>query len=454
MDSLHDTERTVLSVSQLNRKTRQLLETHLPLMWVEGELSNFACPSSGHWYFSLKDEAAQVRCAMFRNRNSRVRLAAGTRPGNGMQVLVRCRVSLYEGRGEFQLIVEHMEEAGLGALQRRFEQLKARLAAEGLFDTQHKQPLPSLPRRIGVVTSPSGAAIHDILQVLQRRFAAIPVTIYPTAVQGQEAISGIVDAIHCANEQGSCDVLIVGRGGGSLEDLWAFNEEAVARAIFASDIPVVSAVGHEVDVTISDFVADLRAPTPSAAAELLSPDGEELAATFKGYQGLLEDSLKRRIQNYHSTLLHLQKRLRHPGEHLRQQSQHLDHLEMRLQASISASLNQAQRRMERLNSRLEHQHPQARINDLKRHCEQLLKRLHRATTHLLENRQQRFAAATHLLDAVSPLNTLGRGYSMTLDKQGKLIKSVATVTTGQTVVSRHRDGELQCTVDAITPHKP
>ena len=268
-------QRQILSVSQLNRQTRQLLETHLPLIWVEGELSNFACPASGHWYFSLKDEQAQVRCAMFRNRNSRVRLPSGGRPGNGLQVLVRCRVSLYEGRGEFQLIVEHMEEAGLGALQRRFEQLKNKLDSEGLFTTEHKQPLPALPRRIGVITSPTGAAIQDILQVLQRRFAAIPVTIYPTAVQGQEAIAGLTHAIEQANDHGSCDVLIVGRGGGSMEDLWAFNEESVARAIFASDIPIISAVGHEVDFTIADFVADQRAPTPSAAAELLSPDSRD-----------------------------------------------------------------------------------------------------------------------------------------------------------------------------------
>src|SRR5690625_2927780 len=259
------TGRDVLSVSQLNRRSKQILETHLPLVWVEGEVSNLSRPSSGHWYFTLKDDQAQVRCAMFRNRNQLVRF----NPAQGQQLLLRARVSLYEGRGDYQLIVEHMEEAGFGALQRAFEELKTRLSQEGLFASERKRPLPTLPKHIGVITSPTGAAIRDILSVLKRRFPAVPVTVLPVPVQGKEAAPAIVSALDLANRSELFDVLILARGGGSLEDLWPFNEEAVARAIYASRTPVVSAVGHEVDFSIADFVADVRAPTPSAAAELV-----------------------------------------------------------------------------------------------------------------------------------------------------------------------------------------
>ena len=268
-----NSDRLIFSVSELNRTVSQLFETQFPLLWVEGEISNFARPASGHWYLTLKDRQAQVRCAMFRNSNLRVNFT----PANGSQVLVRCRVSLFEGRGDYQLIVEHMEEAGFGALQRQFDELKQKLANEGLFSPQQKKPLPTSINHIGIVTSPTGAAINDILSVLQRRFPSIKVTIFPTAVQGEQAAAQIVQAIANANRytlnDRTCDALIVGRGGGSLEDLWPFNEEIVARAIAASTIPIVSAVGHEIDFTIADFVADLRAATPSAAAELLSPDG-------------------------------------------------------------------------------------------------------------------------------------------------------------------------------------
>ena len=442
-------QRQIFSVSQLNRRTRQLLETHLPLIWVEGELSNFACPASGHWYFSLKDDNAQVRCAMFRNRNTAVRLASGGRPGNGMQVLLRCRVSLYEGRGEFQLIVEHMEEAGLGALQRRFDELKTRLAAEGLFSDEHKQPIPALPRCIGVVTSPTGAAIRDILSVLERRFPAIPVIIYPTAVQGQEAIAGIANAISSANQQQRCDVLIVGRGGGSMEDLWAFNEESVARAIFASAIPIVSAVGHEVDFTIADFVADLRAPTPSAAAELLSPDQGELLATFGGYQQLLENSANRHIATLQQQLHHLRQRLRHPGDRLREQTQHLDHLEIRLQSALQARLHRAHNKLSDLSGQLSRFHPKGKVEELKQRNSHLSQRLNSAVQHQLEIRGQRLGNAAQVLNAVSPLNTLGRGYSITQDSNGNIVKTVADIEVGQQVVTRINDGQLHCNIEKV-----
>ena len=265
-------DREVYTVSQLNQAAKNLLEGSFPLIWISGEISNLSQPSSGHMYLTLKDEAAQVRCAMFRFRNSLLSFA----PKNGMQVLARAKVSLYEGRGEFQLIIEHMEEAGDGLLRRKFDELKHRLAALGLFNHEHKKPLPALPQCIGVVTSATGAAIRDIISVLKRRMPAIPIMIYPAAVQGSEAAGQIVKAINLANQRQECDVLIVGRGSGSLEDLWPFNEEIVAHAIFNSEIPIISAVGHEIDYTIADFVADVRAATPSAAAELISPHQQEL----------------------------------------------------------------------------------------------------------------------------------------------------------------------------------
>ncbi|MGH8327648.1 MAG: exodeoxyribonuclease VII large subunit, partial [Steroidobacteraceae bacterium] len=268
-------ERTVYTVTQLNREARTLLERHLAVVWIEGELSNLAQPSSGHWYFSLKDREAQVRCAMFRQRNQSV----GFTPRAGQQVLARARVSLYEPRGDFQLIVEHLEEAGIGALRREFERLKVQLAAEGLFDLARKRALPRFPVRIGVVTSPTGAAVRDILHILRRRFPPAAVLVYPTAVQGAAAVPAIVDAITLASARAECDVLILARGGGSLEDLWAFNDERVARAIHGCRIPVVAGIGHEVDFTIADLVADARAPTPSGAAELATPDRSAVLQT-------------------------------------------------------------------------------------------------------------------------------------------------------------------------------
>ncbi|HEY0719956.1 MAG TPA: exodeoxyribonuclease VII large subunit, partial [Gammaproteobacteria bacterium] len=301
--------REVYSVSRLNREARALLEGHFPLMWIEGEISNLTRPASGHIYFSLKDPFAQVRCAMFRMRGMHLVF----RPADGMQVLVRARLSLYEPRGDYQLIVEQMEEAGDGALRRAFEQLKQRLHAEGLFESARKRPLPPLPRRIGVVTSPSGAAIHDILTVLRRRFPAIPVILYPVPVQGAGAAAQIATMLRKAGERGECDVLIVGRGGGSLEDLWPFNEEVVARAIAASPIPVVSAVGHEVDVTIADFAADQRAATPSAAAEMVVPDRQEWQLRIERLQERLTQALHHRLRHAHQSVAHLAKRIRHPG---------------------------------------------------------------------------------------------------------------------------------------------
>ena len=439
------TDRDVLSVSQLNRKAKQLLETHLPLLWVEGELSNVSQPSSGHWYFTLKDEQAQVRCAMFRNRNMLVRFA----PRQGQQVLIRARVSLYEGRGDYQLIVEHMEEAGFGALQRAFEALKLKLANEGLFDDAYKQPLPSLPKHIAVITSPTGAAIRDVLSVLNRRFPAIPVTVIPVAVQGKEAAPQIVRAIDLANRAGLFDVVILARGGGSLEDLWPFNEESVARAIHASELPIVSAVGHEVDFTIADFVADLRAPTPSAAAELLVPDAEDWLETFAGYEILLQEAIERKLQSFKQRLEWLRTRLRHPGERLQQQAQRLDGLELRLVRAVDHQLLRCHTRLNTLVLRQKPLQPRLRINQLNQQVSQHHATLVKNMQRHLRAQQQRLTEAARLLQTVSPLNTLQRGYAIATDSHHKVITNRSQVAPGDSINARLAEGELQCRVEKI-----
>lgn len=430
--------RQIFSVSQLNRSVRHLLETQLPMLWVEGEISNFARPGSGHWYLTLKDDQAQVRCAMFRNANQRV----GFQPANGTQVLVRCRAGLYEGRGEYQLVIEHMEEAGFGALQRQFEQLKQKLSAEGLFENQYKQPMPESVRHIGVITSATGAAVKDILSVLDRRFPTIKISIFPTMVQGEQAARQIVQAISDANQHGQCDALIVGRGGGSLEDLWCFNEEAVARAIFASEIPVVSAVGHEVDFTIADFVADLRAPTPSAAAELLSPDGEEMLNQFDGFEILLAEAVTRKIRHLEQRTDYLQKRLQHPGRKLQEQAQHLDHLDVRLRRAMAGKMQQQTSQMQSTQDRLVRQSPQQAIALRKQTVATSVKQMMRAVRQQLELKQSKTAQAMHLLDTVSPLKTLGRGYSIIRDSSDRVVKTVTQVSTGDTLRGQLADGEV------------
>jgi exodeoxyribonuclease VII large subunit len=439
------TDRQIFTVSQLNRAARDLLETYLPLLWVEGELSNLSAPSSGHWYFTLKDAAAQVRCAMFRNRNQLVRF----KPEAGKKVLVRAKVSLYEGRGDYQLIVEHMEPAGLGDLQHQFERLKARLQAEGLFDPDHKKPLPAWPQHLGVVTSPTGAAIRDILQVLKRRFPALPVVILPVAVQGADAAPQIANAIEVANRHQLCDLLIVGRGGGSLEDLWAFNEEVVARAIYASDIPIVSAVGHEVDFTIADFVADLRAPTPSAAAELVSPSQQELREQLQQFERTLTRLIRQELHWQKQRLQHLRARLTHPGQRLQQRAQKLDQLELRLQRALQHKLKGAVQHLAHLDHRLQQLTPRRQLQTQRRHIDQLLARLVRAQRHQLENQRQRLSRGARLLHNVSPLNTLQRGYAIVLDHKGQAVRRAAQVKPGDGVQARLASGHIDCTVTAI-----
>ena len=441
-------EREVYSVSQLNRAARSLLEGNFPLIWIEGEISNLAKPSSGHVYFTLKDEVASVRCAMFRQRNRSINFT----PENGTQVLVRAQVSLYEGRGEFQLIAEHMEAAGDGALRRAFEVLKQRLAAAGLFDAAHKKSLPTLPRCIGVVTSPTGAAIHDILSILRRRFPALPIIIYPVQVQGNGAPAQIARAIHLASQRQDCDVLIVARGGGSLEDLWAFNDEAVARAIHACVIPVVSGIGHEVDFTIADFVADQRAATPSAAAELVSPDQTEWLQQFARQHRRLVTLMQDRITGQQQRLRWLTQRLQqqHPGQRLRTQAQRLDELEQRLHHAQRVLLRHQRSTLAELSSRLYRHIPSHRLDQLRIKQQHLAQRMHQALRLSLQRHQQRLVSASRALDTVSPLATLARGYAIVRTMpQHTVLHAAGDVMPGDKIEVRLAQGGLLCQVDEV-----
>ena len=441
------TQSTAISVSELNRQVRSLLENSFMSLRVEGEISNLARPSSGHWYFTLKDDKAQVRCAMFRNRNQMVRF----RPKEGDQVVIQAKVSLYEGRGDFQLICEQMQESGLGKLQLAYEALKQRLNAEGLFDAGRKRPLPAPARHIGVITSPTGAAIHDILTVLKRRCPALPVALYPVAVQGAEAAGQIVRAIDLANRDQRCDVLIVGRGGGSLEDLWPFNEEIVARAIAASRIPVVSAVGHEVDVAISDLVADLRAPTPSAAAELISPDQQIQQQQLVSLRRQLQRQLQLQLQRCHERVNHLRLRLRHPGERLREQSQRLDQLELRLQRGLLQQLMQRRQRLNSLEQRLRQVSPSRMLQQKAQQLQPLQQRLHTSIHHLLERQRLRLQSLGRELNGVSPLATLERGYAIVQSEDGTAITNCSQVKPGDPIQARLHQGSLVCRVEKVEP---
>ncbi|HEA3088860.1 TPA: exodeoxyribonuclease VII large subunit [Aeromonas salmonicida] len=440
-------EQQVFTVTRLNSAVRMILEQDLGLVWLTGELSNLAMPSSGHWYFSLKDLGAQVRCAMFKGNNRRVAF----RPQEGMQVLVQARVSLYEPRGDYQLIIESMQPAGDGVLALRFEELKRRLGAEGLFDEGRKRPLPREPRAVGLVTSATGAALHDMLTVLKRRAPDLPIFIYPTQVQGSAAIGQIVAAIALANRRAEVDVLIVGRGGGSLEDLWCFNEEVVARAIANSAIPVISAVGHEVDVTISDFAADLRAPTPSAAAELVAPDQSARAQRLAHlWQRLVQAMNRHQTAARHGFVL-LQKRLDHqdPKRRLEQQSQRLDELSARLQQLLNQRLHQGERRLANLELRLQAKSPERLLAAGKRRHQLAQERLHALIAKRQDQASHRLAMLTARLDGVSPLATLGRGYSITRTQSGDVINRAAQVNAGQTLVTTLAEGHLQVRVEEV-----
>ena len=455
-------DRDVYSVSRLNREVRVLLERGLGVLWVQGELSNFSQPASGHWYFSLKDRDAQLRCVMYRMKNALV----GFTPRAGSQLLVRGRISVYEARGEYQLIVEHLEESGVGALRREFERLKSKLALEGLFALERKRALPRFPRRIGVVTSPSGAALQDILKILARRYPPAAVLVYPSAVQGAAAVPALVAAIGIASARAECDVLILARGGGSLEDLWAFNDERLARAIQACALPVVSGVGHEIDFTIADFVADARAPTPSAAAELVVPDRLACLEAVARSSQRLAASMRRELRVCEARLTGVDRRLRlvHPGVRLQQQMQRLDDLVQRLAGATRAGLHLGARRLAECRIRLLHRSPrhqlaawdernralQARLaRAIGGHAaragargQELEARLERAVSERLARVAQRLALAQRALDAVSPLATLTRGFAIVTRADGTLLTDSRAAPDGEQIEARLARGTL------------
>jgi exodeoxyribonuclease VII large subunit len=437
--------RDIYSVSRLNREVRVLLERGFASLWLEAEISNLARPSSGHWYFSLKDAAAQVRCCMFRQRNMLCVFA----PKDGQKVLVRARIGLYEPRGEYQLVIDHMEDSGQGALKRQFEELSAKLAAEGLFAPERKRALPTIPRRIGVITSPSGAAVRDILHVLARRFAAIPVLIYPVAVQGAAAAAEIVAAVRLAGRRAECDVLILARGGGSLEDLWAFNDEALARAIVASPIPIVSGIGHEIDFTIADFAADVRAPTPSAAAEIAVPDGEEWLASVSRLGRRLERGLLRRLEAQRERLRWLVGRaaLVSPSARLTQQSQRLDDLEQRMFRALRQILADRRSALGEQRSRLWQLSPVAQVRSAAARHAALYARLRAATLSRLHLARERLSPLVRTLNAVSPLATLDRGYAIVSLVSGAIVRSAADVAPGTLIEARLAVGKIRAKVE-------
>ncbi len=446
MDSgFQDSRPRALSVSELNHQARHLLEASFMQVWVEGELSGLSRPSSGHWYFSLKDRKCQIRCAMFRGFNQRVKEI----PKEGEQVRIRGKVTLYENRGDFQIIVEHVEPAGLGALQQAFEELKRKLHQEGLFDAARKKPLPATPRHIGVVTSPTGAAIHDILTVLARRCPAIPVTLYPTAVQGKAATTDIVGAIARAVRHGVADVLIIGRGGGSLEDLWCFNEEAVARAIAQCPLPTVSAVGHEVDVTIADFVADLRAPTPSAAAEKISPDQNDWLRQLRERELRLAGAASRALKRMETRLEHLSARLRDPRRELMEKAQRMDELDLRLGTAMAQRIERDRVRATHLGQRLAMQSPARQLSVNQENVSQLTERLVRAARETVTRRRERLEHIGQTLHVVSPLATLGRGYGIVQQENGEIVRDAGSVRPGEKIIARVAKGRLEAKVTSI-----
>ncbi|MGC9493084.1 exodeoxyribonuclease VII large subunit [Vibrio genomosp. F10] len=438
------TNPNIFTVSRLNSEVRLLLENQMGIVWLVGEISNFSSPVSGHWYLTLKDSRAQVKCAMFKGNNRRVTF----KPKNGQQVLVKARLSLYEPRGDYQLIIDSMQPEGDGQLQQQFDELKMKLAAEGLFAQTNKSQLPENPKCVGVITSKTGAALFDILDVLKRRDPSLPVIVYPTLVQGNDAAIQIAQAIGRANSRQECDVLIVGRGGGSLEDLWCFNNEIVARTIAASQIPIISAVGHEIDVTIADFVADMRAPTPSAAAELVSRDNSNKSQSFAAKQRNLINAMRHYMSLQSANVSQLTHRLdkQHPSVQLQQQSQQIDQLEARLVHASKQYLNHHQARLNNLAHKLQLHSPAMQLSKQTSHLSRSEQKLIDAMKSLLVNRRYQFNLMTEKLDTVSPLATLLRGYSITKDNRENVITHHDQVKTGDQITTRLADGEIQSIV--------
>ena len=437
--------RDIYTVSRLNREVRTILETGFPLLWIEAELSNFARPASGHWYFSLKDEAAQVKCAMFRNRNQLVKVL----PENGKQVLVRAKIGLYEPRGDYQLIIEHMEEAGDGALRRKFELLKTKLSQEGLFDATHKQAIPDAVKRVGIITSSTGAAIHDILTTLKRRYPMEKTIVYPVPVQGKGASRKISDAIKKANTRNEVDVIILARGGGSLEDLWEFNEEEVARAIYASKIPVVTGIGHEVDFTIADFVADQRAATPTAAAELISPDRYQQLQKIASLESHLTYLIEQNLQQKQQQLDWLSKRIRHPKDQLQIIKNKVNELSQRNIASMKNMIQARRSQAELIHAKIQQHNPSHQLKQLKQQYENISSRFKISSQQIVLSRSKKLEQLIYTLDAVSPLHTLKRGYAIIKDENNNIVRKVKDVKKNQLIKTELAKGSILSTITEI-----
>ncbi len=442
---MQTSNKTILSVAELNAEVNQLLNQGFPLLWVEGEISNLSRPASGHLYFSLKDNKSQIRCAMFRNRNMKLSI----QPQNGMKVVVRGRVGLYEPRGDYQLIAEHMEDAGVGQLQKQFEALKKKLSDAGLFNPEHKKECPEYPKRIAIITSPTGAAIQDILNVLKRRSPHTPILIYPVAVQGASSKNQIEAAIRRANLDNKCDVIIIARGGGSIEDLWSFNEENVAKAIYQSSTPIICGVGHEIDFTIADFVADLRAPTPSAAAELVTADRNQLLTDVVQTELWLTQTIQQNIKHKQQKLDWLVSRLtlQQPSNKIQQQSQKLDEMEIRLQRIMNQTIKNKQLGVQHLLSRLSSNTPSNKISISKQHVMQNELRLKQAMQSLLHKRRATFELQMATLDSASPLKTLERGYAIIKDaKTNQVLNKKNELTSKRNISIQLKDGETKATI--------
>jgi exodeoxyribonuclease VII large subunit len=436
----------IYTISRLNREVRRVLEDVFPLIWVQGELTNLAKPNSGHLYFTLKDNAAQVRCAMFKNRQSGVRFT----PENGMLVMARANIGLYEGRGEYQLIIESLEPAGTGSLQIAFEALKQKLATEGLFAEEHKKPLPIFPKTIGIITSATGAAIQDILSVLKRRYAYAKVIIYPVPVQGEGAAIKIANAIKQADQREECDVLILTRGGGSLEDLWSFNEEIVAREIFACDTPIISGVGHEIDFTIADFVADHRAPTPSGAAELVSPDSVETITKFKQTEQKLIRQQQQLIQNLHRRIEYLSVQIPHPKQRLTELIQRTDEYAMRLKHHLENKLSDRKMLLSSWSQRISESNPAHKISQQIEKVKYLQSQFEKSITHILEKSKSDISRLQHILQTVSPVSTLDRGYAIVTDtKTNSIVTNTRNLHIGDKIRITLSKADIDTTIDGI-----
>jgi len=442
-----EAEIPVLSVSELNRSVREILEGSFPLLRVTGEISNFVQPASGHWYFSLKDDQAQVRCAMFRTRNAQCRL----RPKDGLQVQVLAQPTLYEGRGDFQLLVETLSPVGAGELQARFAALKEKLAAEGLFAAELKRPLPAWPRRVAVISSASGAALHDIRVTLARRWPLLEVVVYPVLVQGEQAAAQICAALQRAGQRRCEDLVILARGGGSAEDLWCFNEEAVARAIRACPLPVVTGIGHEIDFTIADFAADLRAPTPTAAAEAVSPDGTAILLRLEKLQQQLARAMDRTLREATQHLDHLRLRLRDPRQLLEQEQRQLGRLREHLRQAILRRLEEARQGLENLERRRRSQHPQRILQQAQIQLSTQRRALERAMATRLQTHQQEILRLGRALELLDPQAILERGFAILRDPAGRVVRDSGEVAPGLDLEATLARGTLALRVQGQAP---